>query len=121
MRGGDLKAFAATENATREEVIQLSLAGAAAFDAVETLDQATVMAVEGFAMAGGFGLACCGDVVIAEAGARFALSEARIGLVPAQIAPFVVRRLGAREARRLMLTGTMIDAWGRSAPGWRTR
>ena len=64
-------------------------------------------------MAGGFGLACCGDVVIAEADARFSFSETMIGLTPAQISPFVLQRLGARLGRRLMVTGASLD--GREA------
>ncbi|MGD9865686.1 MAG: enoyl-CoA hydratase-related protein, partial [Pseudodonghicola sp.] len=58
---------------------------------------------------GGLGLACTGDLVIAEAGARFALSETRIGLTPAQIAPYLVARLGMVTARRLMMTGATLD------------
>lgn len=110
--GGDLKAFNRVfqGGASRDEVVALSRDAGALFDAVDGLPQLTVMAVEGAAIAGGFGLACCGDVVIAEAGARFGLSETRIGLTPAQIAPFVLRRLGPRLGRRLMLTGAMLDA-----------
>lgn len=115
--GGDLKGFRAALQGTREEIVAMSLAGAEAFAAVEALEQVTVMAVEGFAMAGGFGLACCGDVVIADRGARFALTEARIGIVPAQIAPYVLARLGAREGRRLMLTAAQLDATGAKAAG----
>ncbi len=115
--GGDVKGFRAALQGTREEIVAMSLAGAEAFAAVEALEQVTVMAVEGFAMAGGFGLACCGDVVIADRGARFALTEARIGIVPAQIAPYVLARLGAREGRRLMLTAVQLDAEGAKAVG----
>ncbi|MEM7523581.1 MAG: enoyl-CoA hydratase-related protein [Pseudomonadota bacterium] len=108
--GGDLKAFKAVfqGGADRAAVIELSLGGADLFDAVNSLPQVTVMAVEGAAMAGGFGLACCGDVVVAEASAKFALTETLIGLTPAQISPFVLSRLGAREGRRLMLTAATL-------------
>lgn len=108
--GGDLKAFRSIlqGDARHEDVVQLSLQAADLFDAVSGLPQFTVMAVEGAAMAGGFGLACCGDYVLADEAARFALTEARIGLTPAQIAPFVVQRLGLRTARRLMLTGETL-------------
>jgi len=57
-------------------------------------------------MAGGFGIACCADVVIVKDDAQFALSETAIGLTPAQISPFVIQRLGYTTARRLMLTAT---------------
>ena len=61
-------------------------------------------------MGGGMGLAACADIVLAGPGASFALSEARLGLVAAQIAPFVVARLGPAITRRLALTGSRFDA-----------
>ncbi|MGC3983377.1 MAG: enoyl-CoA hydratase-related protein [Pseudorhodoferax sp.] len=61
--------------------------------------------VEGAAMGGGMGLACAADIVLATRDARFALSETQLGIIPAQIAPFVVARTGLRAATRLGLTG----------------
>ncbi len=108
--GGDLKSFKTVfqGGASREDVVALSLSGADLFDKVNALPQVTVMAVEGAAMAGGFGLACCGDLVLAESRARFAFSETMIGLTPAQISPFVLQRLGARVGRRLMVTAASL-------------
>jgi isohexenylglutaconyl-CoA hydratase len=77
------------------------------------LPQTIVLAIEGAAFGGGLGLACIGDVVVCMADARFAMSETGLGIVPAQIAPFVARRIGVPEARRLALTGTRFD--GREA------
>ncbi|MDK3020166.1 enoyl-CoA hydratase/isomerase family protein [Pseudodonghicola flavimaris] len=110
--GGDLKAFQQVfqGGADREAVLAASLEGGRMFRAIAGLPQFTVMLIEGAAMAGGLGLAACGDLVIAEAGARFSLSETRIGLTPAQIAPYLVARLGMVAARRLMLTGTVMTA-----------
>jgi isohexenylglutaconyl-CoA hydratase len=71
---------------------------------------ATVAVVEGACMGGGFGLACVADVTLAAPGASFRLPETRLGLVPAQIAPFLVERLGVAEARRLAVTGATLDA-----------
>jgi len=68
-----------------------------------------VVAVEGAAMGGGFGLACAADIVLARRDAKFALSETTLGLVPAQIAPFVVARIGQAQTRRLALSGERID------------
>jgi isohexenylglutaconyl-CoA hydratase len=65
--------------------------------------------VDGPAFGGGFGMTCCADIVLASARARFALSETSLGLVPAQIAPHVVARIGLRQARRLALTGEQIS------------
>ena len=68
-----------------------------------------VVAVEGAAMGGGFGLACVADILLARRDAKFALSETTLGLVPAQIAPFVVARIGQARTRRLALSGERID------------
>ena len=77
--------------------------------ALAHLPKVLVAVVEGAAMGGGFGLACAADVVLARKDAKFALSETTLGLVPAQIAPFVVARIGQASARRLALTGERID------------
>jgi isohexenylglutaconyl-CoA hydratase len=74
---------------------------------------ATIALVDGAAVGGGMGLACCADIVIATHRARFALAETSLGIPPAQIAPYLVARLGERHARRLALTGARID--GREA------
>jgi isohexenylglutaconyl-CoA hydratase len=60
-------------------------------------------------MGGGFGLCCVSDVALALGDARFGLPETGLGLIPAQIAPFVVQRVGLTQARRLMLTGAKLD------------
>ena len=77
--------------------------------ALARLPKVLVAVVEGAAMGGGFGLACAADIVLARRDAKFALSETTLGLVPAQIAPFVVARIGQARARRLALTGERID------------
>lgn len=72
---------------------------------------AVVVAVlEGTVMGGGFGLACVADVAIASETAQFRLSETSLGVVPAQIAPFLVERLGYSQAKRLAVTGGRLDA-----------
>ncbi|MCA8928446.1 MAG: enoyl-CoA hydratase/isomerase family protein [Alphaproteobacteria bacterium] len=60
---------------------------------------------QGAAIAGGLGLTCCADVVVVTEDALFSMTETQIGIVPAQIAPFVIGRIGLPAARRLMLTG----------------
>jgi isohexenylglutaconyl-CoA hydratase len=77
--------------------------------ALARLPKVLVAVVEGAAMGGGFGLACVADMVLARRDAKFALSETTLGLVPAQIAPFVVARIGQAQARRLALSGERID------------
>jgi isohexenylglutaconyl-CoA hydratase len=73
-------------------------------EAVNTTPQTVVAAVEGYAIAGGFGLLCVSDVAICTEDAGFAMSETAIGIVPAQIAPFVAARIGVPNTRHLALT-----------------
>jgi len=69
-----------------------------------------VARVHGPAVAGGMGLAAACDLVVAAQEAEFALPETRIGLVPAMISPYLVRAMGAAQARRYMLTGERLAA-----------
>lgn len=69
-----------------------------------------VVALEGAVMGGGFGLACVADVVLAASSAVFRLPETSLGLLPAQIAPFMLARLGYSETKRLSVSGGKIDA-----------
>ena len=78
--------------------------------ALDNLPQATVAIVEGSAVGGGFGMACCSDVVILHESARFGMPEPKVGFIPSQIIPFVVRRVGEGPARDLAVTGRVIDA-----------
>lgn len=80
----------------------------AMLERVAGLPVPTIAVVNGFAMGGGCGLAAACDRVIAAEDATFAMPEVTIGVAPAQIAPFVVRRAGARRARWLMLSGARL-------------
>ena len=71
---------------------------------------AVVAVLEGTVLGGGFGLACAADVAIAGTSAMFRLPETSLGVVPAQIAPLLVERLGYSEAKRLAVTGGRLDA-----------
>ena len=71
---------------------------------------AIVAVLEGTVMGGGFGLACVADVALASETASFRLPETSLGLIPAQIAPFLVERLGYSQAKRLAVTGGRLDA-----------
>ncbi len=70
----------------------------------------TVAAVQGAALGGALGLVACTDLVVAQTAARFSTPEVRVGLAPATISPYVVRRLGPGRASDLMLTGRRIEA-----------
>lgn len=109
--GGDLKAFREIfqGEASEDTIAGFSRDAGDFMRRLDSLPQVTLMLVEGACMAGGFGLACCGDVVLAHQAARFSLTETRIGLVPAQIIPYIVNRMGRRNARRFMLTAATVD------------
>ncbi|MFN2286743.1 MAG: enoyl-CoA hydratase/isomerase family protein [Chromatocurvus sp.] len=74
------------------------------------LPQATIAQVQGAAFGGAVGLVSCCDIAIASSTARFALSEVRIGLIPATIGPYVIAAIGERAARRFFVTGEAFDA-----------
>jgi isohexenylglutaconyl-CoA hydratase len=78
--------------------------------ALTALPQILIAAVDGPAMGGGLGLVCCADFCVATPASTFAAPEVTLGLVPAQIAPFVWRRLGDRAARQIMLRGQKLSA-----------
>jgi methylglutaconyl-CoA hydratase len=82
-------------------------------DMLWTLDQCPVPVVgrmQGDCYAGGMGLAAICDVLVAVEGATFCLSEARLGLLPATISPYVIRAMGAQAARRYMVTAERFSA-----------
>jgi methylglutaconyl-CoA hydratase len=70
----------------------------------------TIARVQGAALGGGVGLVACCDITVAAASATFALTEVRLGLVPAVISPFVYRRIGESQARRYFLTAERFNA-----------
>jgi len=78
------------------------------FHRVAACSRPVVARVQGATMGGGVGLASACDVVVASEAAFFALSEVRIGLIPAVISPFVMRRVGPAKGRMLFLTGARV-------------
>lgn len=108
--GGDLNwmrdslAFTAEENLRDAQNL---------YDLFETMDRCRIPlvgAVEGFALGGGIGLVSVCDYVIARKDAQFSLSEVRVGLVPACIGPFVLRKIGESQARALFLASERFPA-----------
>jgi methylglutaconyl-CoA hydratase len=86
---------------------------AALFEMLHTLDsltKPTIAVVHGGAYGGGVGLVACCDVALAASGSIFCLSEVKLGLIPATVGPFVVRSIGARQARRFFLSAESIFA-----------
>jgi isohexenylglutaconyl-CoA hydratase len=80
------------------------------FIRLASLPQIVIAAVQGAAHAGGLGWVCSADFAIATADARFCAPEVRRGLVPAQILPWLVRRMGRSAAMRMTLRADVIDA-----------
>ncbi len=117
--GGDIKGFRASLEAPKPKLrksdpIAVNNRKFGSFLGVmDRLPQTVVAVVEGAAIAGGLGLMCTADVVIATADAKFSLTETRLGIPPAQIAPFVAARIGVPKARKLALTGATFK--GREA------
>ena len=106
--GADLKEFErnfVSNKATREQIIKMSSGVAELFKRVYTMPQIVVALVEGPAFAGGLGLVCCSDFSLGTRNTKFSLSETRVGLTPAQIAPYIIERVGKRNAKNLMLSG----------------
>ena len=113
--GGDLDAMAdmpppAGQRCDRSAGGGLSPVRRRAAGAQHACRRPTVAIVEGSAVGGGFGMACCSDVVILHESARFGMPEPKVGFIPSQIIPFVVRRVGEGPARDLAVTGRVIDA-----------
>jgi methylglutaconyl-CoA hydratase len=80
------------------------------FDALYRCAKPVIARVQGDAYAGGVGLVAAADIAIAAQNAKFCLSEARLGLIPATIAPYVVRAIGERAARRYFTTAEVFDS-----------
>ena len=82
----------------------------AMLEAIDTCPAPVVVRVQGAALGGGMGLCAVADVVIATADARFGFTEAKLGILPAIISPFVLARIGEGQARALFLTAERFDA-----------
>lgn len=108
--GADLSSMRAAADYTFDENLA---GGEAIFDlmlAVDRCPRPVVARVNGAAIGGGVGLASCCDIVVAVERAVFALSEVRLGILPAVISPFVLARIGPGAARQLFLTGERFSA-----------
>ncbi len=108
--GADLQWMKQNFARSREQRIGESRVLADTLRALDRLNKITIARVNGNAYAGGVGLIAVCDVAIAVSSARFSLSETRLGLVPANISPYLIVRIGLGNARRLLLNGTVFDA-----------
>lgn len=108
--GADLVWMRDMVAASVEENRQDSLQLARLMRTLNFLSKPTIARVNGSAYGGGVGLVACCDVAIGVDGAKFSLSEVKLGLVPAVISPYVIAAIGLRHARRLFLGAEVIDA-----------
>lgn len=112
--GGDIRDMAAArsaptpdpgEGAAPDAVAAVNRRFGTMITQVDRAPQAVVAVLHGAVLGGAMGLACVADIALTMADARFGLPETGLGIPPAQIAPFLVRRLGLSTARRLAVTG----------------
>jgi isohexenylglutaconyl-CoA hydratase len=111
--GGDLKGMqerGASVDGGAEAPATSNRRFGALLEAADTLPKAVIALVEGAAMGGGVGLLAISDWAIAEKTAQIGTPEVTVGLIPAQIAPFVVERVGYTQARRMATYGLRLNA-----------
>ncbi|MCB1857906.1 MAG: enoyl-CoA hydratase/isomerase family protein [Gammaproteobacteria bacterium] len=108
--GADLHWMRRMADYTREQNRADAARLALLMERLNTLGKPTVARVQGAAYGGGVGLIACCDIAVAVATARFALTEVRLGLIPAVISPYVISAIGERAARRYFLTAERFSA-----------
>jgi methylglutaconyl-CoA hydratase len=108
--GADLNWMKRMAGYSYEQNLADAQALAAMLKTLDRLRKPTVARVHGPAFAGGVGLVAACDIAIGAPEARFCLSEAKLGLSPATISPYVIRAMGERAARRYFLTAEVFDA-----------
>lgn len=108
--GADLNWMRSLVSASREENERDALQLARLMRSLNYLSKPTLARVNGAAFGGGVGLIAACDIAVAADNARFGLTEVRLGLVPAVISPYVMRRIGETNARRYFLTAERFDS-----------
>jgi len=108
--GMDLSELSKMIDANREEIGEDALNLARLFDLIYKLPKPTIAVVNGPAVAGGAGLVSACDLAVAANGAKIGYPEVRRGLVAAMVMPHLLRQVGERMARWLLLSGELIDA-----------
>lgn len=108
--GADLNWMKRMINFTYEQNLEDSLKLAELFYLMYSLPKPIIAAVNGAAIGGGTGLVAVCDIAIASENAKFSLSEVKLGLVPACISPYVIRKVGEGRCREFFLTGERVTA-----------
>ncbi|WOD12671.1 enoyl-CoA hydratase-related protein [Pseudomonas sp. NyZ704] len=107
--GGDIKDMANARATGQNAYRELNRHFGRLLELAEQQPQVVLVVLEGTVLGGGLGLACIADIALCLEDARFGLPETSLGVIPAQIAPFVVKRIGLTQARRLALTAARFD------------
>ncbi|WP_298362188.1 crotonase/enoyl-CoA hydratase family protein [uncultured Bradyrhizobium sp.] len=107
--GGDFNWFASNVQKSRTERVEQSASLARLLRRLDTLPKPLIGRINGPAYGGGVGLMSVCDYTLGAEGARFGLTEVRLGLLPANISPYVVARIGAAASRETMLSGAFFD------------
>jgi methylglutaconyl-CoA hydratase len=108
--GADLRWMSSMVSYSIEDNVRDAMAGAAMFDALNTLPVPLIARVHGAALGGGCGLIAVCDIVVTEERAIFGFTETKLGILPAMIAPFALAKIGMSAARELFLTGMRFSA-----------
>ncbi len=108
--GADLQWMKRASTATHEWNVDDARRFASMLHAIHACTKPTIARVHGVALGGGIGLACACDIAIAADDAKFAVSEARVGILPSVIGPYLINAVGKRQALRLALTASRIGA-----------
>ena len=108
--GADLQWMQRASTASQEWNLQDARRFAGMLAAIQQCPKPTIARVQGVALGGGVGLTCACDIAIAGEDAKFAVSEAKFGILPAVIGPYVTNAVGKRQALRLALTTSRIGA-----------
>src|SRR5438552_9594662 len=108
--GADLEWMRGMAGFTLEENRADSRALAEMYRSLYELEMPLVARVQGAAIGGGAGLVAVADIAVASSDASFAFTETRLGILPAVVSPYVVRKVGPARATALFVTGSRIDA-----------
>jgi methylglutaconyl-CoA hydratase len=108
--GADLNWMSRMVSFSREENVIDASRLALMYQVIDTLPVPVIARVHGAALGGGAGLAAVADIVVASDDAVFGFTEVKLGIVPAVISPYVLRKIGASAARELFLTGARFSA-----------
>src|SRR5262245_46308878 len=108
--GADIGHMRSMMGATEQQNVDDALLLARCLRTLDELDRPVIARINGNVFGGGIGVVACADIAIAAQTAKFALTEVRLGIVPAVISPYVVAAIGARQARRLFLTAAPFEA-----------